>query len=167
MAPGQGRGGMALWLGQVQPTRVAGRQGASRQRGRERSGHTGDSAGSSWGRGCSVRGRSRWAVVPWMQLEHRQVPLVSGRGHAGQDIGDSRLPYWQRRGGLTALPGHPPSRSPAGEPGPSRKVVKTRGRACPLVSGRAWGARIASPGGTAFNSMARPLSASRMSPENS
>ena len=60
----------------------------------------------------------------------RQVPLT-GQGHAEQDRGDSRFPYWQRRGGLTAPPGHPPSWSPEGEPRPSRKVGGDQGKGLP------------------------------------
>lgn len=127
MGPGQGRGAWLYGWGRSNPQES---KGVSRQRGQEWSGHTGVSTGSSWGRGCSARGRSRWAVVPWMQLEHLQVPLT-GQGHAGQDRGDSRFPYWQRRGGLTAPPGHPPSWSPEGEPRPSRKVGGDQGKGLP------------------------------------
>lgn len=49
---------------------------------------TGVSAGSSWGHGCSARGRSLWAP-PWRQLEHLQVPLLMSpaRGMQGKTGG--------------------------------------------------------------------------------
>lgn len=50
--------------------------------------HTWVSAGSSWGRGSSGRGRSL-STPPWRQLEHLQVPLLMSpaRGMQGKTEG--------------------------------------------------------------------------------